>query len=169
MVSMNKAEVDFREQPAVSALGGVRRQLRLGKSMKLRHRSLVEAVFKKNDSIFEYPLRLCWRTLSQTELSANFRNDVPDLIAPLQFMITVPKKKRRRAVDRVAMRRKVREAFRLNRVALEECVALHDDIRTLSLAFVYVGEKNHDWEKIERKMKILLEKLIVKLNDSPIL
>ncbi len=41
--------------------------------------------------------------------------DAPADVGALQMLVTVPKKKRRRAVDRVLMRRRIREAYRINR------------------------------------------------------
>lgn len=49
-----------------------------------------------------------------------------------KFLISVPKKRLRHAVDRVTMRRRCREAYRLSRHLLPEGVAV-------DIAFIYVG------------------------------
>lgn len=49
-----------------------------------------------------------------------------------KFLISVPKKRLRHAVDRVTMRRRCREAYRLSRRLLPEGVAV-------DIAFIYVG------------------------------
>ena len=92
-------------------------RLTLRKAEKLRHKSLVENLFKEGFSVYEFPLRMQVRALSEDELESSFRNGAPDGIAPLQMLVTVPKKKRRHAVDRVLMRRRIREAYRLGRSA----------------------------------------------------
>lgn len=68
-------------------------RLTLRKGEKLRHRSLVEGLFREGNTIYEYPLRLTWRKLSENELEGTFRSHVPERIDSLQMLITVPKKK----------------------------------------------------------------------------
>lgn len=144
--------------------GEVRQTLR--KSSKLRHKSLIDPLFRKGNSLFEYPLKLVWRKIDDQMLTETFRDVVPDRVGPVQIMITVPKKKRRRAVDRVRMRRLVREAFRLNQMSLRSVVGSLPDIRTLSLAFIYVSDADSDWRTISRKMALLLKKLETRLRDN---
>ena len=134
-------------------------RLTLRKGEKLRHRSLLESLFKEGHSLYDFPLRLKWRILDEKELEMTFRNEVPERIDPLQMLITVPKRKRRHAVDRVLMRRRIREAYRLNRLPLKEVVAADPKIRTLGLAFIYLSDTNIPYETVERKMKALLAKL----------
>ena len=135
------------------------RHFTLRKDEKLRHRSLVERLFREGNSVFEFPIRMMWRILSADELSANFRDCVPPRIGKLQMMVTVPKKKRRHAIDRVLMRRRIREAYRLNRLPIKDALAGMPEVGTLGVAFVYVHTENVDYAKIEKKMKILLSRI----------
>lgn len=102
---------------------------------------------------------MIWNALSHEELAANFRNRIPDLIGPVQVLVSVPKKKRRKAVDRVLMRRRIREAFRINRTPLLEAVKELQNVRTLSVGIVYMKEANVEYTEIEEKMKKLLSRL----------
>ncbi len=95
-----------------------------------------------------------------------FRDTVPEHIGPVQMLITVPKKKRRHAVDRVLMRRRIREAYRLNRLPLKNYVAMSDKMKTLGLAFIYLHDKNAPYSLIESKMKILLKRLASQLKKN---
>ncbi len=70
----------------------------------------------------------------------------------MQFLISVPKKKLRHAVDRVKMRRRIREAFRLHRHEY----ALPEGIRA-DIAFVYVASDLVDYGRTERAVCRLLE------------
>lgn len=140
--------------------------MKLPKSARLHHRSLQEQLFAKGKSIHEFPIRMIWRTLSHDELRANFRDRVPDLIGPLQVLISVPKKKRRRAVDRVRMRRLMREAYRLGREPLIKKVEQLSCIRTVSIALIYRKEANSDFEEIKTKTDRLITKLIEKLDKT---
>lgn len=135
------------------------------KSERLHHRSLVEGLFRNGKSFYEFPFRITWRILSPDELDKNFRNNIPDGIGKIQMMVTVPKKKRRHAVDRVSLRRKIREAYRLNRKALLEKTKNLNDVRTLSVAFVYIHDKNMPYRQIEEKVISILEKLGTKLGN----
>ena len=136
------------------------------KSARLHHRTLVNALFDKGQSLYVYPLRCVWRVLSSEELQSSFRDTVPQGIGPVQLMITVPKKKRRHAVDRVRMRRLIREAFRQQRHALTALVESHPDRRTLSIAAIYIAEKNETFATVNRKMGILIKKLTAFLDNE---
>lgn len=140
--------------------------LTLRKGEKLRHKSLVDAIFRSGSSIYEYPLRLSWRKLSEEELEKNFRDHVPDRIDSLQMLITVPKKKRRHAVDRVLMRRRIREAYRLNRLPLKKAVEENPEIRTLGIAIIYLHNGNLPYSTIESKFRLLIKKLISRINGK---
>ena len=141
---------------------GERHPLRFGKSGKLRHRTLVEGLFAGGRSLYDYPLRLVYRVLSAQELSDSFRDGCPPGVAPLQLMVTVPKKKRRHAVDRVLMRRPIREAFRLNRLPLTHAIDACGGGRYLQIAVIYLHGGNLPYAEIEEKMRGLLDKLVRK-------
>jgi len=80
----------------------------------------------KGGAALVYPWRIVWRL--NEDRPEGMRRDVA------QFLITVPKKRVRHAVDRVLMRRRCREAYRLHRDALPAGVPL-------DLAFIYVGKE----------------------------
>lgn len=134
-------------------------RLTFPKSERLRHRTLVEGVFSGRDTLYDYPLRMSWRALEEPELRKAFRDMVPEGIAPLQMMVTVPKKKLRHAVDRVRMRRLIREAYRLRRRPLRSVIEEQTGWRTLSVAFVYLAKELLPMEVVESKMERLLHKL----------
>lgn len=130
----------------------------MGKGEKLRHRTLVEGVFGGGKTLYAYPLRLTYRILSRPELEDSFRNGVPPRVGRLQMLVTVPKKKLRHAVDRVLMRRRIREAYRLNRLPLLQEI-LADGTRYVELAFIYLHKEETDYATVEKKMKRLLSKI----------
>lgn len=140
--------------------------MKLPKSARIHHRSLQERLFSEGSKLHEFPLKLIWNILSQDELSANFRNNIPDLIGPVQVLVSVPKKKRRKAVDRVLMRRRIREAFRLNRSELVETVRVIESVRTLSVGIVYMKDTNAGYAEVEEKMRKLLCRLASKVKEK---
>ena len=142
-------------------------RLTLRKSAKLRHRTLVQELFQKGKSVYSGPIRVTFRALSDEELKGSFKEAVPDLMGPVQFMITVPKKKRRHAVDRVLMRRRIREAFRLQWHPLRQRIQADPAIRTLSLAIVYMDTTNAGMEPISAAVGSALSKVRKKLYPQP--
>ena len=143
-----------------------KRDLSFPKRERLHHRSLVEGLFRNGKSFYEFPFRVTWRIMSDEELGKNFRDHVPEGIDNLQMMVTVPKKKRRHAVDRVLMRRRIREAYRLNRLPLKHKIDKDSSIRTFSVGLVYIHNQNLSYGAIEEKMISLLEKLSKKINPD---
>lgn len=136
------------------------------KSERLRHHSLVEKLFAEGQSLYEYPLRLVWRVMDAESLTSNFRDHVPDGIAPLQVMVTVPKKRRRHAVDRVRMRRLIREAWRLSRRPLRSYIETETGLRTVSVAIIYMANENLPYDKIASRLAKLQQHLLAKLSGS---
>ena len=137
---------------------------KLSKDERLHHRSLVEGLFRFGNSFYEFPFRVTYRSMTTEELEKNFRDHVPEGISSLQMMVTVPKKKRRKAVDRVLMRRRIREAYRLNKHRLKQDVDMLPGIKTFSVALVYIHDKNMPYDFIESKIKKVLTKLQAKIN-----
>lgn len=74
-----------------------------------------------------------------------------------KFMITVPKKKIRTAVGRVLVRRRIREAYRLNRSMAVQ--ALQPAGCVAEIAFLYMDTSIADYATIEASMKKLLGKI----------
>lgn len=133
--------------------------LRFRQAERLRLRTLVERLFAEGHSFFEWPLRAVAHPLDAESLDSLFKGHVPARTGALQMLVTVPKRKRRRAVDRVLMRRRVREAWRLHRVPLREAVESHPDMRTLSVALIYTADRNVEYTKIERAVTRILAKI----------
>lgn len=109
---------------------------------------------------------MVWNSLTAEELRKNFKDRIPDLIGPVQVLVSVPKKKRRKAVDRVLMRRRIREAFRRNRGQVLVAVDGLPNVRTLSIGLVYMKEANVGYREIETKMLRLFDRLAERLKEK---
>ena len=121
---------------------------RLYKHEKLCSRTAVNLLFSDGKSEFAYPLRVVYRI-------------VPDATASgARFLITVPKKKVRTAVGRVLMRRRIREAYRLNRRFL--LPALAEKGIAIEMAFLYLDKELQPYTKIEERMRTVLSKIAAK-------
>ncbi len=131
------------------------KQFALGKTHKLCAKVAIDRLFAmrgnasgncagKSGSVLSYPLRAVW-----AENPGRERGEA------VQFMITIPKKRLRHAVDRVTMRRRVREAYRLNRPAMvPSTLPAPTDV-----AFIYIADNLVPYEQINRSMQRMLRKI----------
>lgn len=121
--------------------------LRLRKSEKLCSQTAIDALFAapRGKGALAYPLRAVSAPRDPAARPAG---------APVQFLISVPKKRLRHAVDRVLMRRRIREAYRLNRHLIPE-----GEGGNLDVAFVYIASEVLPYSKIERAMAKILAQL----------
>lgn len=117
---------------------------RLYKFEKLCSRTMINNMFHGGKSAICYPLRAVFSVTDKES-------------TPAQFLITVPKKKIRKAVNRVLLRRRIREAYRLNRNLLIPC--LEDNDCSLKIAFVYLSDEIVDYGVVNEKMQALMNKI----------
>ena len=77
---------------------------------------------------------------------------------PVQFLISIPKKRIRKAVGRVTLRRRVRESYRLNRRQLLQ-PELDNHGLGVDIAFVYLDTSLAPYSVINEKMTSLLQRI----------
>ena len=118
---------------------------KLNKNEKLRSRIAIDLLFGEGGSLMAFPLRAAFRLRPQGEQS-------------VQFLISIPKKRIRKAVNRVTLRRRTREAYRLNRnellVAQLQRLGMGVDI-----AFIYLDSKPAPYSVINEKVTSLLTRI----------
>ena len=115
---------------------------KLKKDEKLCSRTAVNRLFDEGKSLMAFPLRAAYRLRPSGE-------------HPVQFLISIPKKRIRRAVARVTLRRRVREAYRLNRRELL-LAPLGQTGWGVDIAFVYLDSNLAPYSVINEKMQSLL-------------
>ena len=115
--------------------------LRLYKIEKLCSETAISRLFSRSDrqvgSSMAYPLRVAWRIDGAREVNCP------------RFLVSVPKKRLRHAVDRVTMRRRIREAYRLNRSVISPGLAA-------DIALIYVADRLLPYAKVEAAVRRLL-------------
>ena len=122
----------------------------LPKSKRLNSKSIIERLFAGgNHSFPTFPMRVVYMWVDPNEF------DVP----PVSMLVSVPKKRFKRAVKRNHVKRQVREAFRLQQFLLSDLLAAHPDQR-LVLGFIWLDNQLHETEEIHFKMKKLLLHII---------
>ena len=118
---------------------------KLNKDEKLCSRTAVNLLFDEGKSLMAFPLRAAYRLR-------------PPGDHPVQFLISIPKKRIRKAVMRVTLRRRVREAYRLKRHE----VSLPELMRSgwgADIAFVYLDSSPAPYSVIQDKMISLLQRI----------
>lgn len=118
----------------------------LSKKNKLCSVIAINALFSGDgtSSFLSYPLRAVWRV----NVNRKADTDVP------KMLISVPKRRLHHAVDRVQMRRRIREAYRLNRLSVLEGID-----EPIEIAFIYVSDKKLPYRSVERAMLKLLTQI----------
>ncbi len=113
--------------------------LGLYKKEKLCSEIAIEKLFSASGAELTrlaYPLRMVVR-----------QSDGRASDAPVVFLISVPKKRLKHAVDRVLMRRRIREAFRLNTQR-----KMLDPALRLDVAFIYVADRTLPFSVVTKAM-----------------
>ena len=118
---------------------------KLNKDEKLTSRTAIELLFGEGKSLMAFPLRAAYRLRPRGE-------------HPVQFLISIPKKRIRKAVGRVTLRRRVREAYRLNRQQLL-FPALDEQDQGVDIGFVYLDGAPAPYSVINEKMTLLLQRI----------
>ena len=124
----------------------------LHKSEKLCSRTAVNRLFAEGSNAKAYPLRAVY---AESQRSYG---------APAQFMITIPKKKIRKAVGRVLLRRRVREAYRLNRDLLLPALAATG--KKVDIAFIYVSDEAKSYASVEKRVRSILGAIAANLSPE---
>lgn len=128
---------------------------RLYKSEKLCSKLEIERLYAQGSSIIAYPLRAVWIAVPSQEEKHT---------VAARFLISIPKKRIRHAVDRVLLRRRTREAYRLNRHLLDEVVTQG---KTVLIGFNWLANHEYNYTTIERSMQELLSKIAEAITNQP--
>ena len=108
---------------------------------------LIETLFEKGNSqsLSAYPLRAVY-----------LRTEHREGCAPVQLLISVPKKKFKHAVDRNRVKRQIREAYRKNKAILEGTVG---EGQMLLIAFIWLSDRHFATNEIEKRVVSLLKQM----------
>lgn len=121
----------------------------LHKSERLDRKKVIEKMFAGGSRSFSvFPLRVVYLP-------------VEELDAPVSILVSVSKRRFKRAVKRNRVKRQIREAYRLNKHLLSD--ALSGSQRRLAVAFIYLSDELVPSSVIEERMKVALSRIAEKL------
>ena len=120
------------------------------KKEKLTSRKVIESLFASGRSFVKYPFRIVFLPLEN------------GLDAPVKVLVSVSKKRFKRANKRNLLKRRIREAYRLNKNII---YGVKENI-SIAVAFVYLPQEIMEFNEIEKGMKKSLENLRDKLKES---
>lgn len=77
---------------------------------------------------------------------------------PVSILVSVPKRCFKRAVKRNRVKRQIREAYRLNKYTIINKVQALEGM-SMMIAFIWLDDKLHDSEVVEKRVKSLLQRI----------
>lgn len=117
----------------------------LSKSERLDKKKVIDKMFSGGARSFSvFPLRVVYLPAEELE-------------APVAILVSVSKRRFKRAVKRNRVKRQIREAYRKNKHKLLQ--ALDGKERKLAVAFIYLSDRLTDSAEIEERMKIALARI----------
>lgn len=118
---------------------------------RLKSRKLIGRLFKDGHSYVAYPLRVLWLPADETAQAAVGFGD-----APAQLAISVPKRAFKSAVERNRLKRRIREAYRLNKSAWYEKLNAGD--QRIALMLVYIAKEELPFDDIAAGIRKMVKK-----------
>jgi ribonuclease P protein component len=123
------------------------------KKERLCSKKSIEKIFSEGKSIFTYPIK-----------SAYFLEPLQNDEEPVQVLFVVPKRKFKHAVKRNALRRKMREAYRLNKQFLIDwCLSNNIQLR---IAFIYVASEPIDFSNQQKAFVSIINQFVSLKNNQ---
>jgi ribonuclease P protein component len=118
------------------------------KEERLHSKKLIQELFDKGSSFYLYPFKII--ILRNAAYPATEH----------QVLISVSKRKFKLAVDRNLIKRRINEAYRLNKQLLYS----NENIKEpLLIAYIYTGKESHPFQFIQSKLIKSTKRLIVEV------
>ena len=124
----------------------------LPRSERLRSLGALRRLFEEGESGFVFPFRYVWLT-EQTGCGREEQNAEPAAGSSVEVLFSVPKKFHKRANKRNLLRRRTKEAYRLQKTILTAAKRSSG----LDLALIYSSKEILSYNRIEHAVRRILE------------
>ena len=124
----------------------------LPRSERLRSLKAIRRMFGEGRGGFVYPFRYIWIADKQEGVAVG---------RGIEVMFSVPKKFHKRANKRNLLKRRTREAYRLNREEL--CERISQAGVEVNLAFIYSTKEVHSYKTVENAVQKILAQVCERL------
>ena len=114
------------------------------KKERLHHRNDIQELFDKGSSFYLYPFKVIY-----------IAESIDSKMKPQQILISVPKRKFKKAPDRNFIKRQVREAYRHHKNLIDP----EKLNKSLRIAYIYTSDKKMPSDVLTKKLKKTLERL----------
>lgn len=122
------------------------------KPERLNKKKIIEKMFAGGSRSFSiFPLRVVWLPVEELDVQAS-------------ILISVSKRRFKRAVKRNRIKRQIREAYRLNKQIL--LAPLTEKNRRLAIAFIYLANELMNSALVEEKIKAALTRIVEKISTE---
>jgi ribonuclease P protein component len=110
---------------------------------------LIEELYSQGSSFVLYPFRYVYKEIAPQD-------------PPIQLVISVPKRKFKKAVDRNKIKRQVREVYRHSKADFVY-PNLQEKNKSIHLLIIYTGNEIITTATIRKKLNLGLERLLTKI------
>ncbi|MBQ5380258.1 MAG: ribonuclease P protein component [Paraprevotella sp.] len=125
------------------------------KSERLCSKRLIDDLFDgKGKSMSVFPIRVVYKVIPKEEH-----------IAPTSILISVSKRRFKRAVKRNQVKRQIREAYRMNKDLLSDVLTEHPE-ENLLIGFLWLSDKLYSSKEVESCVRQLLGRIAGHLNEK---
>jgi ribonuclease P protein component len=123
---------------------------------RLKSKIIIDKLFVEGTSLFHFPLKMMF-----TQRLVD--DETVDVTQPgLQYGVSVSKRTFKRAVDRNKVKRRMREAVRLQKNIYLDKIK---EPTITSMMFIYVGKEILEYKIISRAAMILMKKMPIHTSD----
>lgn len=119
------------------------------KSERLKSRKVIQQLFREGRSFAHYPFRLVWTSLEE-----------PLSDSAVQFAVSVPRRRFRKAVERNRIKRQIKEAWRLNKHLLYR--GLDEERSQIALMVIYTGKEIMPTAELKHRMRQMIRRFLKK-------
>lgn len=119
------------------------------KEERLHSKKIIQELFQRGSFFYSYPFKVIFLPVPEAKVH--------------QVLISVSKRKFKNAVDRNLIKRRIREAYRLNKHIL---YSGQEGQPSLSIAYIYTGKEIPAYQFVEAKLSKALKRLIVEVEKA---